>query len=118
MFHGLAMAACLFNTLPVVLRVLAFAAVVCSFMQSFEQHCNSARVIELRYSDSRGWALGDGIKRLPISLLASTISTSWIVVLHYRPPQQSKQTLLILRDAVTTEEYRQLRVALRIAPIA
>lgn len=118
MFHGLAMVACLFNALPFALRMLGFSAVAFSVMQSLKQNRQTSRLIELSYSDSGGWTIVDGIACLPIDLSASTISTAWIIVLHYRPRQQSKKTLLILHDSVSTEEYRLLRVSLRIAAVS
>jgi hypothetical protein len=114
----LALAACLFNALPLVLRALGSAAVVLNLMYALQQNRRAVRVIELLYSDAGGWTLCNGGEVLPISLSASTISTNWIVMLHYRiQGRRGLQTLPIFCDAVSSADYRQLKVALRIAPI-
>lgn len=116
--HALAAAACLFNALPIILREIGFALVAISLLQTLILNRRAFRSIELHYSDAGGWTMRSGEELLPVELSISTVSTSWAVVLHYRFPLQNKQTLLIFHDSVAAEEYRKLKVALRIALIS
>jgi hypothetical protein len=116
--HLLALAACLFNALPLALRSLGFAAVMLNLFHALQQNRRVCRLIEFHYSDAGGWNLCSDGKSLAISLSASTISTSWIVLLHYRiEGRRGLQTLPIFCDAVAAEDYRQLKVALRVAAL-
>jgi hypothetical protein len=116
--HVLALAACLFNALGFGLRLSMFVAVAANLFYTLKRNLRADRIVELDYSDAGGWTLCNGGEVLPISLSASTISTSWIVMLHYRiQGRRGLQTLPIFRDAVAAEDYRRLKVALRIGAI-
>lgn len=113
--HLLALVACLGNALPFVLRLLGVAMVAASLMLSLRENRVTSRAIGLNYSEAGGWTLcvcGDTHK---VEIMASTVYLSWLIVLHYRVMQERDlRTLLIFRDAVGDENYRKLKVALRI----
>lgn len=116
--HALAGAACLFNALPIAVRGIAITLVTMSFLTMLRKIRRASRPIELCYSDAGGWTMRNGEELLPVELFASTVSLSWVVILHYRILMQNQRTLMIFRDSLTAEEYRKLKVALRIAVIS
>ncbi len=48
------------------------------------------------------------------SLLASTVNTAWVVFLHLDLGSAGKRYLIIPRNLLEPEQFRQLRVALKI----
>lgn len=115
--HALALLACWLNSLALGWRLVAMAGVGLSLLHVFKQHCRNAQGVELLCSDA-GWALRgkDGVT--PIALQGSTLNVPWLVILHYRvPTKRGVQTLPVYADAIDAEQFRQLRVALRIAEL-
>ncbi|MGR8933650.1 MAG: protein YgfX [Gammaproteobacteria bacterium] len=116
--HAIAAVACWLNALPVAAREIGLILIGVSLLQTLRAMGRVLYPVELRYSDVGGWVMQDGENFLPIELSVSSVSVSWIVLLRYRFHQQNWRSLLIFRDSLEAEEYRQLKVALRIAVIS
>ncbi len=49
---------------------------------------------------------------IPVTLLASSFMSTWLVILNFKDRQQYRYTLIIPVDAVSRTSYRRLRVIL------
>jgi len=77
----------------------------------------------IKYSDALGWALSEGEEFVTIDIIRSTVITTQMLFLHFNYASNhskrlfNKQTLLILNDQLTVEDYRRLIVKLKITVI-
>jgi len=77
----------------------------------------------IKYSDALGWALSEGEEFVTIDIIRSTVITTQMLFLHFNYASNhskrlfNKQTLLILNDQLTVEDYRSLIVKLKITVI-
>jgi len=77
----------------------------------------------IKYSDALGWALSEGEEFVTIDIIRSTVITTQMLFLHFNYASNhskrlfNKQTLLILNDQLTVEDYRSLVVKLKITVI-
>ncbi len=78
---------------------------------------------KIRYSDASGWELANGREFTAINILQSTVMTTQMLFLHFNYASSlsnrllNKQTLLILNDQLTIEEFRSLIVKIKITVI-
>lgn len=101
--------ACLTNDLAVLWQMLLVALVIANFLYSIWQSPAYDLII---YSD-RGWQLGKDKQLVNINILPSTVINPWLICLHFNV-QTHHQTLLIMRDSLSVEDYRQLVMQLKI----
>lgn len=59
------------------------------------------------------WHRDDG-SVVPVRLLPDTVLTPWLVVLHVREEGGRRHSLALLGDSLPAEQFRALRVALRL----
>ena len=77
----------------------------------------------IKYSDALGWALSEGEEFVTIDIIRSTVITTQMLFLHFNYASNhskrlfNKQTLLILNDQLTVEDYRSLIVKLKMTVI-
>ena len=73
------------------------------------------RGLLIRHSSGFGWEVAYSENNFyAIEILASTILTPYIIILHFIH-NKKKQTILICRDALFYDEFRKLMVALKIS---
>jgi len=113
--HGLAIAASLLNTLPLTIKLLIALTIMMSLWQTLQQHYFTKNRPTLRYSHATGWKIIENQQITAIKILGSTVSTVHITFLHYKKPHQRQQNLLIFKDSLNHEQYRQLSVNLKIS---
>ncbi len=73
---------------------------------------------KIRYSSVVGWDItqnGDVFHL--IEVLPSTVLTSYLLILHFKAHNKKIQTILIVKDALTHDNYRKLMVLLKIAGV-
>ncbi len=72
--------------------------------------------LTLQYAGSTGWEMAFlEASFSPIKVLASTVTTHYLIVLHYKTQKQKKGTILIAKDALINDEFRKLSVALKLS---
>ena len=113
--HALAAFACIANALPLIVKVLLFVAVCASLWFNLKQYVNRSERFTLRYSEALGWQLDCGFDEYAaIDLAGSTVSTPFFVILHVKQSDRPKKSILIVKDSIDVEEFRKLRVTLKI----
>ena len=113
--HSLAIVATALNTLPLTIKLLIALAVIISLWQTLQQHYFTTNRPTLRYSHATGWEIMETQQITPIKILSSTVSIPYMTFLHYQKADKPQQNLLIFKDALSHEQYRQLSVCLKIS---
>jgi toxin CptA len=106
-----ALLASVMNSLPVALKITLFIAIAIYGYFEFKrlrtlQHC-------LEHTET-GWRLASGNEFTEIKILPSTVLSIVAIFLHFKPENQPEQSLLIFRDVLDEDDYRQLTVRLKI----
>ena len=113
--HALAIIACIANTLPVVIKIIIIGAVFSSFWFYWKRYMTKPDPYTLLHSEARGWELMDAKQQVnPVSIAGSSVTTPIITLLHLQHKGRLKKIMIIVRDSVSAEDYRQLRVRLKI----
>jgi toxin CptA len=110
--HVLALAASIANALPVIVKSVLFIGICIhhwfTLKRVNEQH------YKIRHTEGLGWELADGNDVEAIEIINSTVITTFAIFLHFKN-NAKKQSLLILNDALSDDEYRRLIVRLKTA---
>lgn len=115
--HLLALIGSLAAGLPVSVRAVLVIAVVGSGIfhlrrVRLDRTENRPLII---YGEQEGWSFQIGAgPRVIAELLASSVATRWITILHFQTEQSRFQSFVILRDSLDCEDYRRLRMVLKI----
>lgn len=114
----LALLAAANNDLSAAYRALLAAAVSLNFGFSFKRYIVAPPRFTLRYCEAYGWQLAesDGVF-FPVTLRGSTVSSALLSIVHVIRPDGKKQPLLIFSDSLPADQYRQLRVELKISTL-
>ncbi len=111
--HALAILACWLNGLPVHVRLMLSVFVAISWFFQFKA-CKSSNKC-LRYSATDGWAIClDDENYFEVKIKPTTVIGRILAVVHFQTNAQCN-TLLILNDAMTANDYRRLVVLLKIS---
>jgi toxin CptA len=116
--HTLALGACIANALAITIKISLLAIICSHFWLSFRRI--NAEQYTIKYTDAFGWEISEGHGFAPIEILKSTVITTFALFLHFKqaPPtgdwkSGAKKTLLVLKDALTEDDYRHLIVKLK-----
>ncbi|MGH8551183.1 MAG: protein YgfX [Methylococcales bacterium] len=116
--HLLGLIGSLAAGLPTPVRAALALAVVCSGFFHFRKYRlnrSEARPL-IVYGEQDGWSFQIGAgPRVHAELLASSVATRWITILHFRTMEKGFQTFLIVPDSLDSEDYRRLRMILKIS---
>jgi membrane-bound toxin of toxin-antitoxin system len=112
--HGLAIIASIVNVLPFTLKLTLNIAVCFNLIFMLQQYYFTAKNFSLRYSAGQGWQFATGKDFYPIEILPTTVITRFVTILHFKGQDGEKWAILIFSDAVTAENYRKLKVQLKI----
>ncbi len=116
--HALALVAAVNNDLPVAYQALLIAAVYLNFGFNWKRYIQAPPVYTLRYSENYAWQLAEGNGEFSsVTLCGSTVSSALLSIVHMQQPDGKKQALLIFRDSLPPDQYRQLRMELKISTI-
>lgn len=114
--HVLALFASIANSLPVDIKLLIVLAVISSYWFIWQRYMNASYPYTLLYNDARGWELMDAKQQVyPVSIGGSSVTTPAIIILHLQLEDRTRRVMIIVRDAVSEEDFRQLRVQLKIS---
>lgn len=116
--HALALGACIANALTIAVKTGLFA-VICIHLWFTVRRLN-AEQYTIKHTDAFDWEISEGNGFTSIEILKSTVITTFVLFLHFKPSSQTgfeksdaKKTLLILRDTLTEDDYRHLIVQLK-----
>ncbi|WP_054773658.1 protein YgfX [Methylogaea oryzae] len=77
----------------------------------------TASVTRLRVGENGGWTLWRADQEeTGLTLLPSTVATSWLILLHFRDGAGRFRAVPLLPDSLPPDGFRRLTVRLRIAP--
>ncbi len=110
--HGLALAASIANALPVAVKLALLAGLCLHFWFVIKRFKSEQRII--KHSDALGWEVSYGNDFESIQILNSTVITVFAIFLHFKN-SAGKQSMLIVNDALTEDDYRRLIVRLKTA---
>ena len=113
--HGLAIIAGIVNVLPFAVKLPLIMAVCFSLIKLLRQYYFSPQNFRISYSGSRGWQFATANDYYPIEILGTTVITNLVTILHFKGQDGKKWTILVFSDAVTAEDYRKLKVQLKIS---
>ncbi len=113
--HVMAVFAAILNTLALSYKVIIIALVLISLWRYLKWGV-AAKAFSIRFSSILGWEvamLDDSFNA--VEILPKTVITPYLIVLNFKMPDKQKHIVLIVKDALTDDEYRQLKVQLRIS---
>ena len=120
--HTLALGACIANALAIAVKISLFA-IICSHLRLTIRRLNAGQYT-IKHTDAFGWEISEGHDFVSIEILKSTVITTFVLFLHFKPSSRTgfgksdaKKTLLVLKDALTEDDYRYLIVKLKTAII-
>jgi toxin CptA len=105
--HALALGSSLAAALTIAVKLALWTGLLIhlSFMlRQSQQHT-------LKHTEEFDWELSDGADFESIQILDSTVISTFAIFLHFKTSK--KQSLLIISDALTDDDYRQLIVRLK-----
>ena len=112
--HAIAIVAAFINALDLVYKVIITLMILVSLLIYLKREINFHGLL-IRYSSGFGWEIAYSENNFyAIEILASTIITRYIIILHFIH-NNKKQTILICKDALFYDEFRKLMVALKIS---
>ncbi len=111
--HGVAVIAALLNTLLISYQFIIIFSIIINLILQIRAANNSLSIV---YNAISGWKIAYSTNDYySISILSSTVMSPYFIVLHFYRQNKKKQTILICRDALNTDEFRKLLVALKIS---
>lgn len=110
--HVLALGASIANALPITLKLVLLTG-ICIHLWFISKRLKDKQV-KIKQSEALGWELSDGNDFKAIQILNSTVITTFAIFLHFTQ-NAHKQSLLILNDTLTEDDYRRLIVRLKTA---
>lgn len=111
--HILVIINCLLVPISLALKVLFLMVTACSLYFYLQRYFRGYYSLSLRYTEGFGWELEGHEDFINMRVLRSTVLTSFIIILHVEIDHRLR-SILICKDAVTSEEFRQAFVALKI----
>ncbi len=111
--HSLAILSSIAITLSLAIKLLLIALLVSSFYWQIQGYRHGVYTTTLKYTDVFAWQQRTQQQFTTIQILNSSVITSFIIILHVIADNQ-RRTILIFRDTLPNEIYRQLRVTLKI----
>jgi len=115
--HILALLAAWVNPLAVWLKLPLSLCILISLWLAFKHRANGPEIKGLQLKPDNSWVLhlAQG-GEVEARLLGSSIANPWFVLLHFRT-EKIRYSVLIPRDSLPPEDFRKLRVALRVVKL-
>ncbi|MGZ5051217.1 MAG: protein YgfX [Methylobacter sp.] len=110
--HALAIGASIANALPAAVQLMLVAGVA-THLYWLNQRIK-AEQYSIKHSDALGWEIRDNDEFKPVQILGSTVITTFAIFLHISADGR-KQSLIIVNDALSADDYRRLIVRLKTA---
>jgi hypothetical protein len=117
--HGLAGVASWVNALPVMAKLLILLVIVISLSRYLQHFWYQFQPYTLSYTAASGWKITLKNNDLELmQLLATSVMTTQLIVLHFRFQSGKKHSLLIMNDVLSDKDYRALVVMLKMSGLA
>lgn len=115
--HLLALVLLFLLDLGIYFSFCLFALITYSLVYHWQrdlQRYQPNSIIGVDWNYDRGWLvrLGDGNK-LQAELLATSLVSRWLVILHFKTESAGKQRLVVMGDAIDSNRLRKLKVLLK-----
>ncbi|MGZ8236817.1 MAG: protein YgfX [Methylobacter sp.] len=110
--HLLALASSIANALPVIVK-LAMVIGIGLHLYFVLTRLKSDQYV-IKHSETSGWEIASDNDFKPIQILNSTVITLFAIFLHFNK-NAHKQSVLIVNDALSEDDYRRLIVRLKTA---
>lgn len=110
--HVLALGSSIANALPFAVQ-LALLTGICMHLRFTTKHLKSDQY-KIKHTEALGWEISDGNDFEPIQILNSTVITVFAIFLHFTN-NTHKQSVLVVNDALSEDDYRRLIVRLKTA---
>ena len=111
--HLLALVSCLLMSINIELKIALIIISGYSLYLYLRRYKQGFYTFSLRHTEELSWELVESSDYSHLRILKSSVLTPFIIILQVRIAKKQR-TLLVCRDAVSAEEYRQLYVALKI----
>jgi hypothetical protein len=115
LLHGLSFFAVFLYSCPVVIKVLLTCLVFMQGVHSYRYYAalQSVKSIQGVEFNTRGeWLLHEMHSHQKAQLLADSFITQYLIILNFKTQKFLKSHVLLMRDSVSAEEWRKLRVYL------
>jgi toxin CptA len=110
--HVLALGACAANSLPIAVK-LGLSIAICMHFWFSIKHLKSEHH-RIKHTEAFDWEVSSASNAFePVRIMNSTVITIYAIFLHFRSQNAGKQTVLILNDALSEDDYRRLIVKLK-----
>ncbi|MGZ5018282.1 MAG: protein YgfX [Methylobacter sp.] len=110
--HLLALASSIANALPIIVKLALVIGLGLHFYFALTRLKSEQYAI--RHSEASGWEIASDNDFKPIQILNSTVITLFAIFLHF-DNNAHKQSVLIVNDALSEDDYRRLIVRLKTA---
>lgn len=107
--HVLALAASIANALPIAAKLTLSAGICLHFYFAVQALKN--KQVKIKHTDASGWEVSDANDFKSVQILNSTVITLFAIFLHFS--DNAKQSVLIVSDALSEDDYRRLIVRLK-----
>jgi hypothetical protein len=113
LLYVISLIASVYNSLPIELRFVFATLIAISWVIHIKRK-RSTSYYDIELRNGNQWTLREqGKRKLNATLLPSTVNTAFIVFLHLNLGSAGKRYLMIRRNQLEPEAFRQLRVALK-----
>ncbi len=116
--HGLAVFIVGITAIPLIPQVILIILILFSLIFYLKQE-KAIKIYTLRYSTAFGWEITNSENEFQlIEILPTTVLSPYLVFLHYRISNNNKKQniyVLITKDRLSHDDFRKLRVELRIS---
>ena len=109
--HGLALVACVLNSLPVLIKCGVFVVVAIHFYVQIKQL--NAQQCTIKHTEAADWELSEGGEFVSVAVLPSTVISTIAIFLHVKTESKTRKNLVIVSDALAENDYRSLIVRLK-----
>jgi hypothetical protein len=119
--HLLAALAVTLSDIPAWLSFLLIVAITAGLISLVHYYLTPSEneIRKLIYSSEKGWKLFRGGELIDNpELLPSTVSTRFCLFLHFKTTKGRCYHLMIPRDSLSFDVYRQMRIALKVSTIS
>lgn len=110
--HLLALAASIANTLPIIVKLVLVIGIGLNLY--FALTCLKSEQCIIKHSEASGWEIASGNDFKPVQIMNSTVITLFAIFLHV-DKNAPKQSVLIVNDALSEDDYRRFIVRLKTA---
>ncbi len=118
--HALAVCVVIFTAIPLAPKVILVILILFSLLFYLKQQVG-LKEITLRNTSEFGWEISNNSDQFDlVEILPSTVLTRYLIILHYiiqNNLKRKNRSVLIFKDALLKDDFRKLKVELKIEGI-